>query len=200
MAIKVIKNQKVIKQIVEEFPQPEGSKFDQLFFEVLIADMVFGQKHFVKYRATNESTFLLEHETKINTFYKKSKLFVDYLYLLHLRAIFSLHIVKDSKESKSDIVELSVRYIRVNQIKTSRKDLIVKLKEHEYCQKEYVAKKTSFEQFMKLALEMEAKQFMVDYHFDDILLFRNDDIKDLTELDLYKEENMFAIQDKVLFV
>ena len=33
LAIKVIKNQKVIKQIVEKFPQPEGSSFDPLFIE-----------------------------------------------------------------------------------------------------------------------------------------------------------------------
>lgn len=70
----MIKNQEIIKQIVEEFPFPVDSGFDPLFIEILIADMIFGQKFFVKYRATKESTFVLEREVKMKDFYNKSKL------------------------------------------------------------------------------------------------------------------------------
>lgn len=92
-----------------------------------------------------------------------------------------------------------MRYIRVNQLKISKNDLIEKVTENQFSLKKYSKKQTTFESFMKLALELEPRQFLVDYHFDDILVFRNDDIKSLTDLEIYKEENLFAIQDKVCF-
>ena len=49
---------------------------------------------------------------------------------------------------------------------------------------------------MKLAREMEETEFMADYHFDDMLLFKNSASKQLTELPLYKE-CLYAVQDKV---
>ena len=104
--------------------------------------------------------------------------------------------VKDTSASKTSIVELPVRYIRVNLLKTNKDALIKKLEEENFALKRYYKAKTSFEEFMKLAREMGETEFMIDYHFDDILLFKNCASKQLTELPLYKE-CLYAVQDKV---
>lgn len=52
---------------------------------------------------------------------------------------------------------------------------------------------------MELARALEENEFMVDYHFDDIFLFKNCASKQLTELPLYKE-CLYAVQDKVKFI
>lgn len=174
LAINVIKNQQVIKQIAAKFPQPEGAEFDELFIEVLITDMIIGKKRFVNYRPSPETKFVLEHEEEIRDFYDQ---------------------IKDESSSKTSIVELPVRYIRVNLLKTNKAALIKKLEGENFTQKRYNKAKTSFEEFMKLACEMEETEFMADYHFDDMLLFKNSASKQLTELPLYKE-CLYAVQDK----
>lgn len=105
-------------------------------------------------------------------------------------------LVKDKATSKTSIVELPVRYIRVNLLKTNKAALIKKLEEEKFTLKSYNKEKTSFEKFMKLAREMEENEFMTDYHFDDVLLFKNCASKQLTEMPLYKE-CLYAVQDKV---
>lgn len=68
LAIKVIKNEVLIKKIVAQFALPE--KVNMQLVEVLIADLVFGQKLFQKYRRTGEVLFVIENQQKILDFFK----------------------------------------------------------------------------------------------------------------------------------
>ena len=68
----MIQNQDIIKKIVEEIPPPEP--MNHFLVEVLIGDLLFGSKLYLRYRRTGEVLFVMEHTKKIDECYRKRKI------------------------------------------------------------------------------------------------------------------------------
>lgn len=88
-----------------------------------------------------------------------------------------------------------IRYIRINYLKNSKSELMEKLRLLGFKHRPYKdGEKISFDQFKTLALSLNIDEFIVDYHFDDVLVFNDECTKKLTQL---YEDGSVAMQDKV---
>ena len=141
LAIKVIKNQDLIKRITQEVSFTEH--FNSHLIEVLIGDLIFGQKLFQKYRRIKEVGFVMERTKQIFELYKSSK---NIYFLLFIYCCI-LSVGDDFKKPNDD--KPLVRYFRVNLLKTSVDDLIVKFEESGSLRlKKYSKNKISFKEYV----------------------------------------------------
>ncbi|KAI2810233.1 putative 28S rRNA (cytosine-C(5))-methyltransferase [Blomia tropicalis] len=169
LAIKVIKNQVIIKKIIDEIKPPK--ELDTLMIEILLGDLLFGQKRFKEYRKILEIEFVLENEKKIFELY-------------------------NSREQVSDEnIRQEVRYLRVNLIKMNIPDFLDKMLQHDFALQLYSKESTSFEDFKKMALALESKSFIRDYHFECLFVIKDSDTKTICDTEMYKEKMLF-FQDK----
>lgn len=81
-------------------------------------------------------------------------------------------------------------------MKIDLKELLNKLDELQFKMKIYDKSEIDFEQFKLLALQLKPNDFVLDYHFDDLLVFNDQASKILTNSDLY-HHGLIAMQDKV---
>lgn len=79
MAIKVIQNQKVIRQIKDDLfgVGPKTEKSNHYLIQVLISDLLYGQKLFSKYRKINEVKLVLDEEENIKKKFEEGSIFYD---------------------------------------------------------------------------------------------------------------------------
>src|SRR6218665_972890 len=170
LAIKVLQNQTLIRKICAQF---DLGTLNKHLTEILLCDFLLGKPMFLNFRKVPEIDFVCKNQEDIQKHYREFK----------------------DKFSKT-YASQPVRYFRINQIISSIDQVLKSLKDEvQMTQKTFDKKKTSFEEFKKLALALKEDEFMVDYHFDDIFVVLDKTTGMLKNSALYKN-NSISIQDK----
>ncbi|KAH9515980.1 putative 28S rRNA (cytosine-C(5))-methyltransferase [Dermatophagoides farinae] len=176
LAVKVLKNRDIIEQIKTKLPDFDTNTLNSYLIEILIAELLFGEKSFLKYRRKDEVQYVIENQQKITDHYAN---------------------VKNSAKDNVSIDRKNpwIRYIRINYLKNSKSELMEKLKKLGFIHKAYNnnGEKISFDQFKALASSLNNDEFIFDYHFDDVFVFNDESTKKLIEL---YENGSIAMQDK----
>ncbi|KAF7489679.1 putative 28S rRNA (cytosine-C(5))-methyltransferase [Sarcoptes scabiei] len=170
LVVKVLKNQKTINKILDILPKFDKDDYlNCTMIKILVAELIFGEKSFLKYRLKNEVKFVSDNLCKNNR--------------------------KGIEEENKNLI----RYVRINRLKIDLKELLNKLDELQFKMKIYDKSEIDFEQFKLLALQLKPNDFVLDYHFDDLLVFNDQASKILTNSDLY-HHGLIAMQDKSSFL
>lgn len=71
LVVKVLKNHDIIEQIQQKLPDFDANTFNSYLIEILIAELLFGEKSFLKYRKKDEVKYVIENREKISDHYAK---------------------------------------------------------------------------------------------------------------------------------
>ena len=71
LAVKVLKNHNIIEQIQSKLPDFDSNEMNSYLIEILIAELLFGEKSFLKYRRKDEVKYVIENRQKIIDQYAK---------------------------------------------------------------------------------------------------------------------------------
>ena len=149
MAIKVLQNQDVIIEVAKMFLSKDDADLNLNLVYVLIADLLFGQKLYLKYRVINEIRFVMQHQNKIIAAYTKCKidLFFAWFKIFCHTNFFYLKTVKKNvlSSDKQNSESVMVRYVRINMLKTCMKDVVDKLLQAQFSLITYEKESTSFD-------------------------------------------------------
>ncbi|KAH9417316.1 putative 28S rRNA (cytosine-C(5))-methyltransferase [Dermatophagoides pteronyssinus] len=170
LAVKVLKNHNIIEQIQSKLPDFDSNVMNSFLIEILIAELLFGEKSFLKYRRKDEVKYVIENRQKIIEQYAK---------------------VKNIENETSN--DPWIRYIRINYLKNSKTELMKKLEQLEFKQRLYSKHDIQFDQFKTIALSLAIDEYLIDYHFEDVFVFNDESTKKLTPL---YEDGSIAMQDK----
>lgn len=69
LAVKVLKNRDIIEQIKTKLPDFDTNTLNSYLIEILIAELLFGEKSFLKYRRKDEVQYVIENQQKITDHY-----------------------------------------------------------------------------------------------------------------------------------
>lgn len=71
LAVKVLKNIDIIEQIKNELPDYDQNHFNSYIIEILIGELLFGEKDCLKYRKKNEVKYVSDNKQLIMDIYQK---------------------------------------------------------------------------------------------------------------------------------
>lgn len=178
LAMNTVKHIKIIKKIIHETKLqkkvPCGD--DPFLLEILVGELLFGRG--LKTVEQNAlAAAVIRHKEAILDQQKKLK-----------------------KEYSTSEILCSVKYIRVNHLKSNLEHVLSQIKSIGLTQVEYSKDKIKFKKFINKFKTLEDDQYMIDFHFPaDLIILKPVGLEKLKKTDLIKKGKIM-IQDKASFL
>ncbi|GBN35590.1 putative 28S rRNA (cytosine-C(5))-methyltransferase [Araneus ventricosus] len=173
LAANVLKNRHILDRIIQETELLKKETFlREDLAGILIYELVFGKGLPGESRPV---TVVKQYEDSILKAYKVA--------------------VKEGNLNVKGLQSLP-RYVRVNTLLTTVSDVLKNLRKVG-CREIYYGENTSEKEYLDLVRNLETGNFLIDYHFKDLLVFAS--TENLTTWSLYQKQHVY-IQDKSSYI
>ncbi|CAL1289249.1 unnamed protein product [Larinioides sclopetarius] len=173
LAANVLKNRHILDRIIQETELLKKETFlREDLAEILIYELVFGKG--------------LPGESRPVTIVKQ--------YEDSIRRVYKVAVKEDNLNVKG--LQSLPRYVRVNTLLTSVPDVLKNLRKAGY-REIYYGENTPEKEYLDLVRNLETGNFLIDYHFKDLLVFAS--TENLSTWSLYQKNHVY-IQDKSSYI